>query len=472
MIRQFRNDLLTLATRWQNQGAPRRTALAAIVLAVFVVVLLVLAQAILNLNPYQVSSAQVNAILIAQPDLESRLDYVTLASERLKRDLNAGFAREFIVWYDRFSETELDGLTAAYAGRQPQIRASLRAIDNLAHEVLMLETMLARAQANPDLPAYIASLRHQPGDAVTTTLNKIYTSGPLATVEINMLRSQILTVDHYARLVIEDPAGQELLQYLQPSTDSDEVRSYLISGLTIWKRLPLRCQSIEIQFANTVAILAEIQHSIDPAWRVDRLWGFSLWEPAAVWVNRNTPILSVLVVLLIGAALFTLLWRPVRWPFRPFFRSLYLRARNWIAQQELNQILSRSAKNRVYAQDSHLLVHRLTSQSQAARLTRSQKPKTARLMVLSPDGHRVEKNLPPAGIFRIGSDPAYPVQTSRSYPDYMELWVRKARRGYFLEVMFSEIPVLLNRKPVSSAHSLKHGDMIQVHDMLLVYLDH
>ena len=94
----------------------------------------------------------------------------------------------------------------------------------------------------------------------------------------------------------------------------------------------------------------------------------------------------------------------------------------------------------------------------------------ARVKVASSSGFKTSRALPLERAFRIGTDPHNAICIPAVGQGFIEIWIRSAKVGHFLEVMFSEAPVLLNQKPVAGARRLAHGDTIQILDYHLVYL--
>ena len=82
---------------------------------------------------------------------------------------------------------------------------------------------------------------------------------------------------------------------------------------------------------------------------------------------------------------------------------------------------------------------------------------------------RAVKRLSRESPLRIGSDPGDAVYIPSAPPGAVEVWIRPARIGYFIEVLFSESPVLLNDQPIAGARRLVHGDSIQILDTRLLF---
>ncbi|WP_322793583.1 hypothetical protein, partial [Bellilinea sp.] len=222
-------------------------------------------------------------------------------------------------------------------------------------------------------------------------------------------------------------------------------------------------QSLEIQLANTTYLLNQVLYEIEPVYRQDQVWGFSLWLKAAAWIRRSQSAIFTLSAGLIAAALLLFFWKPLSINLNP--RRLASRLTNGArrtAQGETGQLFSAQ---------SNWLVKGLTRRPAAKPLRMSRRGSIQRPRLLIPvsGNSRIEKPLPGDGIVRIGNDPAFPVKIPLSGSEYIELWIRKARKGYYLEIMFSDIPVLLNQQPVLSSRALNDGDSIQIHDTTLLF---
>lgn len=94
-----------------------------------------------------------------------------------------------------------------------------------------------------------------------------------------------------------------------------------------------------------------------------------------------------------------------------------------------------------------------------------------RFIVLRSSGEREVKHLSTEKAFRIGTDPRNAVHLESGESGYIEIWVRFARAGFFIEVMYSESPVMLNRQPITGARALHNGDLVQVLDVRLIFFE-
>jgi len=91
--------------------------------------------------------------------------------------------------------------------------------------------------------------------------------------------------------------------------------------------------------------------------------------------------------------------------------------------------------------------------------------------VMRTDGQRETKHLSIDKAFRIGSDPRNPIHIDDPESGYIEIWVRRARANFFIEVMFSETEVMFNRQPFTGARLLHNGDLIQVGGVNMVFFE-
>ena len=455
----------------------QRMALVSAVLALLILLIIALAQVVLALNPYQSVYAQVELMVDNQPDLETHLDYNELAAEYLQPSLDADTAQALADWYDGATELKISSVASEYGDQSAAVRNAIRSMGDLAYAIRRLNNDLQTATNNTATLQNISQVRLYPDRVSPEQLISIHNDG-LAEVElINELRSQLQDLASQARQINESTEINQTMAMLQDSlngADTPDPIALMVKGYTAWQNIPQRCQSLEIQFANTVATLNQIYLAIDGAWRADRNWGYSLWEPAASWVNHSIVWLAVVVMLLIAFMLVGLFRRrpsPVATPPKePGFNF-----QRW-SQTHITRLIetqNRDSRDPDFWRDARTLLNRLIEapEEQPVNQARKSAPAAARLVIIQPNGQKKEQPLPDEGIFRIGSDPGFQVPIDYHRAAYVELWIRKARSGYFLEVMFSEEQVLVNNKPINAARALKHGDLIEMKEITIIYLE-
>jgi hypothetical protein len=464
--------------RWMaGASILQRMALFSALLAFLIMLVIALAQMVLALNPYQPVYAQVEALIDNQPDLESRLDYTTFVEQRLDADLDVAAARAFAEWYDGSTELQISSLASGYGDQSMEVRNLIRLMSDVAHEIRRLDNSLQGASASDRLIQDISQVRLYPDRIDPDLLQSIHEAEPDEVNAINDLRGQLQVLDTQARAISENSSAVQTLALLQAGAgEQPEPVALMVDGYASWQDIPQGCQSLEIQFSNTVATLSQVYQTIDVAWRSDRNWGYSFWAPAASWVNRSIVWLAVIVMLLIGFMLVGLFWKRAPAPGQVEKKPAFNVTR-W-AQTRFTQLVEGRARlsgggSQNFLEEARTLVRRLVeAPEEPAPVVRKSSPTAARLVLIQPNGQKEEKRLPDEGIFRIGSDPSFQLPIDYSRAAYVELWIRKARSGYFLEVMFSEEPVLVNNKAVSAARALKHGDLIELKEITIIYLEH
>ena len=450
----------------------QRCSLWAAGLAVGIFILLGLSHLVLSLNPYQPLYGYISQLIESQPDLEERLDYAALANRYLKDGMDITSARGLAEWNDNTPELQIITLAAAYGDKSQTVQKSIRLTSSLAHEIRRVHNGLTINKNSPFLVAQIRAIRSQPDKITPQQLIAIRDGAPDMIKWINSLRSQLSALDVQVRQVTEDLPVVETLESLQtaplPENSNAAAIQMMTTGFESWSTLSQRCQSLEIQFANTTATLSEMVRVIDSAYRADHSWGYSLWEPAAAWFSRFTKPLTILASLLaifagIGLWGSRLPRLRFRWPALPRW------LRTFTARIIETPTPGTSGQN--FLQESRAFVKRLVEPAKTVPGMRKGRLTAAQLVVLRANGRREEKNLPQSGTFRIGSDPSFPIYFDHQQTSYVEIWIRRARAGYFLEVMFSDEPVYLNNKIINETRSLKHGDLIELKDISMIYLE-
>ena len=453
-----------------------RAVLACAIPGLLIVVLIVASQLIWSFNPYREATEQVHYLLQTQPDLEARLDYIDLANKRLKDSLGSDLALTITNTLGPAAEEQLIELLAPQGIRSSDVRTFTGLLNNVAVETLALQSELQQKDQAAPLKPLLYQIRQQPEIIDSVRLNQIYTSSPLVIEDLNDLRRRILSISNNVRLLTESAQLGPIAEFLTGPSASDlpadsPIQVYR-NSLAVWQDLPRTGESLEIQFASTVSVLDDIFTAVNAARLQDRRWGYSQVEPAALWINANVAIAAPLAALLLMAAVY-LLWRnrpaqllepgtggqAVPWQVSRLAASLH--------------ITKPLARVRNAASDRTTVPLNLTSPTPAKRRTASAAGESAnpRFLVLWPNGERETLPLSTDKAFRIGSDPRNPVFIDNREAGYIEIWVRGARASFFIEVMFSEQPVLLNREPITGARTLNEGDLIQILDVSLLYFE-
>lgn len=466
-------DIDTRFRSWKaGSSLLQRCSLWAAGFALAIFLLLGLSHLVLSLNPYQPLYSYMSQLIESQPDLEERLDYAALANRTLKDGMDITSARGLADWFDNTTEMQIINLAAEYGEKSQTVQKSIRLTSTLAHEIWRVQNGLTINKNSPYLIEQIRAIRSQPNQISPQQLISILDGAPDMIEWIVSLRSQLRTLDDEVRQVTEDPFVGETIESLKsaslPAGDNAEAIHWMTTGFDSWKSLSQRCQSLEIQFANTTATLSEMVRVIDSAYHADHSWGYSFWAPAATWFSLYTKPWSVVASLL---AVFSIigLWGN-RIPRLKFHRPTFPRwFRTFTARIIETPTLGTSGQS--FLQESRAFVKNLVEPSKTVPGMRKGRLNAAQLVVLRANGRREENYLPENGTFRIGSDPSFPIYFDQQQDSYVEIWIRRARAGYFLEVMFSDEPVYINNKIINETRSLKHGDLIELKDISIIYLE-
>ena len=460
-----------------RKGFPTRLAelprltLACFLLALLLAAALVLANLVGFFNPYQTAQAQVAETLAFHPDLENRLDYTRAAAIIFGQELHPEIAQQINIWNDSLSPGDIAALAGMLEVQPQEMDIFNQWMNLLAREILALYGAISTGDQTLTMAAAISYLRDNPENIAVEQMQLLHSGIPPILERMNALRAQGQRIDALARQIGEDsPIPAILAGFEFPDHALSAYGALLQQGYMAWNHLPERSASLEIQFVNNIAVLEEIFLAIDAARRTDRAWGYSIWQPIAAWLQQRTVAVLLLVVILLSVAILRYYWTPEQL-FNPLQRvkPLLARLRLWLVTLSIRPVAALRG-NKPYLQQSRILVNRLIQQPQRTQPASQPVSENARIVVVFPNGSRREYRLPQAGIFRIGSDPAFPVTTPNNPRSYVEVWIRKAHRRYIVEVMFSDDPVLLNRNPISASRVLYHGDLIQVQELHIIYL--
>lgn len=458
---------------------PPDTALHAAVITgiigILLVLLIIFSQVILAVNPYKDAARQVNYLLAAAPDLETRLDYSNLTMTRLKDKISPALAYGITTQLKPGAEQDLieamekEGIPAA------DVSTFIELMETTAGGTLSLHDTLLKKNQAETLKPVLYNIRQEPDAVDTARLNQIYEISPIVIEDLNDLRRRLLSLSNNIRLITDNPQFEPINAALGKKgqghvSDLGDARAYYYT-FTVWKELPETCESLEIQFAGTVTILDDILTAVNAARLKDRRMGYSIWEPTALWVDVNLALISLTALSFLAVAAIAYFGRAPR-SVQPEPAGDHLDAR-------LGRILGAAAiptRPRTPLQDLQThpaSLHEGHTETPPAvrRSARRSIGANPRLLVLRSTGERETRHLSTEKAFRIGTDPRNAVHIENSDNGYIEIWVRFARAGFFIEVMYCESPVLLNRQPITGARALHNGDLIQVQDVGLIYFE-
>jgi hypothetical protein len=459
---------LVSATTADSPRPLRLAALGCAILGGLLVAALIASQVIWALNPYKDAMNQVNRLLQTHPDLETRLDYLDLARSRLSSALDPQFANA-VADAKGSAETQLVDVLAPAGINPADIRTFTSLMNNVSVEILALNARLQGENLAAPLKPVFYQIRQQPEIIDSARLNQINQTSPMIIEDINDIRRRLLSISNNLRLIAESSDLQPIIAALTPGgsislLEGSEAGVY-ISSYTVWKSIPDISESLEIQFAGTVSILNDIFTTVNAARQEDQRWGYLMWEPAALWFNRNVLAtgLSALLLLITAAGL-SLRSQLIRLPFLPDEKTARKSGSTARITSPVKYLPGDGMEGLPPAAET-------IPASQARRRSAAGDTVNPRLLVLRPNGERETMPLSPDKAFRIGSDPRNPLFIDNREAGYIEIWIRNARAGYFIEVMFCESPVTLNRHPITGARSLRNGDLIQILDISLIFFE-
>lgn len=435
--------------------------------------MMLLSRIVLSVNPYRPASERVHYLLESQPDLESRLNVAVSASAqlgsslsleeplRVTQPLDPSDMDSFITW------TAQNGIAAN------DTREFLGLIDGLGNEILMLSSLLKPGQDSAALSTLLAQARNSPEQIDIELLTSISSTASDVLAQIGNLRQHLQAIANDANLIFENPHFRPILILLQSSPTnhlltSDPLLQQNMAGVNTWQQLSSQCESLEIQFANDSLILGEMVQSIIQAQQIDQRLGYSRAESVALWVNHHNAMVETIAALLFLTAILCLIWKGrINMPRMPHFPPVRILALQLITSVRQHKQIT-NPKRRYEHQSLVLVKHQAAVPKLKPKpiITASGK---ARLKVTSSSGFKTSRALPLERAFRIGTDPHNAICIPAVGDGFIEVWIRSAKVGHFLEVMFSEVPILLNHKPVAGARRLADGDSIQILDYHLVY---
>ncbi|MFN7036645.1 MAG: hypothetical protein ACK4SN_09775 [Bellilinea sp.] len=460
-----REDLLrqiaaALRGNWQRSSPRQRAGLLILALAVLLLVSLPFSGLLLSLNPYLPVMERVSGLLASQPGFEERLATLEHFKTTLPKPELIQAAGKQIIFLKEDTSRPLEPIP-----EPPQTEAAdQQQLSAIAHSISTLQKTLDIPLNTPQLAVWLHQIRG--GDALLSlqAVEGFYRSAPAVLRRLYDIRRANLALIHQINHLTGGD-GLNASTWMHPVTSP--VSS--LPNSTVGDLIQLRrtCQSIEIQLANTTYLLNQIFQEIEPVYRQDLLWGFSVWLKAAAYIWHQRTALLILSMGLLTSAIPLLFWRPL--PKNPQPGPRLVRLGFPKTPPALKE--DEPKASRPFAAQSAWTVKTLTPRHSAKPLHISRRGSIQRPHLLIPVSGKspIEKPLPSDGILRIGNDPAFPVKIPLSGAEYIELWIRKAKMGYFLEVMFSDTPVLVNQEPVKSARTLNDGDTIQIHDTILIF---
>jgi len=464
----------TTTPRISRPDTAHRTAIVLGILGLLILVLIIFSQVVLAINPYRQAAEQVTTLLQSAPDLETRLDYASLTPSRLQGMINPMVAESITTDLDPSAEEFLIASLSSSGVRVTEVRTFASMLEDVAQEILALQDVLNETEQAVKLKSVLYRIRQQPDAITTTSLSQVYELTPLMIEDLNAMRRRLLSLSNTMRLITDNAQLEPLTEALGDLATAENTslgagQAY-INSYNAWKTLPDACDSLEIQFAGTVSILDDIFTAVNAARLQDRRMGYVLWEPTAVWVDSNLTLMVVAAIGFLAAAVIA-----------------YSRRQIPIAHPESDNKKPEDFLSRIVA--SGLIPTRPVPPKKQNPVSPPPKPASEmiptrpvkrsrpgesvnpRIVVMRADGRRETKPLSIDKAFRIGSDPRNPVHIEDPESGYIEIWVRRARANFFIEVMFSETPVLINRQPFTGARLLHNGDLIQVCSVNLIFFE-
>ncbi|MFZ6018138.1 MAG: hypothetical protein ACOYXO_00895, partial [Chloroflexota bacterium] len=444
---------------WQGKTRLQRSGLLLFAAAFLLWLSIPFAELGLSLNPYQPVTDQVRALIASQPDFENRLKRLDDFKASILPPAAVQSAAAILSRHNPENAALTLPTQTSPAPNAEQDSPSQPLIAT-ARAILTLQKALETPSSAQHLAVGLGFLQKDDVLLNLQAIEQIYRQTPALLSQLYEIRRSNLALLRQINALSGEIWISGTAVFSSTPTE-DENHPNPLPGE--WRELSRTGQSLEIQLANTTYLLNQVLHEIEPVYRQDQVWGFSLWLKAAAWIRRSQSAIFTLSAGLIAAALLLFFWKSLSINLNP--RRLASRLTNGAkrtAQGETGQLFSAQ---------SNWLVKGLTRRPAAKPLRMSRRGSIQRPRLLIPvsGNSRIEKPLPGDGIVRIGNDPAFPVKIPLSGSEYIELWIRKARKGYYLEIMFSDIPVLLNQQPVLSSRALNDGDSIQIHDTTLLF---
>ncbi|MEW6504085.1 MAG: FHA domain-containing protein [Chloroflexota bacterium] len=459
--RLFTQAALRARQAWQRKTRQQRSGLFIATGALFLLLCIPLAYGLLSINPYRPVITQTRALITSQPDLVNRLKTLDEFKASILPPTALQTVEELIRLYGNpnpaqpgtDSHTQGGGLTAD----SQQWMA-------VAHAILSLQKVLVQPSPAPQLANWLDCLHTDDALLTLEAIEQIYRHTPALLSQFHEIRRANLNLMQQLHAQIE---SRQLDAAAAVSATASAGIASLDSPSSRWRNLNRTSQSLEIQLANMTYLLNQILREIEPVYRQDQVWGFSLWLKTAAWIIRYQSGWLTFSAALLAIALMLLFGKPL--PRRVYLSHLVGRLN--VLKQGMVQSLPQDESNQPFAAQSKWLVKGLKRSAPATPLRISRRGNIQRPHLLIPvSGERsIEKPLPADSILRIGSDPAFPVKIPLSGAEYIELWIRKARKGYYLEVMFCDTAVRINQRPILSTCALHDGDTIQIHDTVLVF---
>lgn len=444
---------------WQGKTRLQRSGLLLFAAAFLLWLSIPFAELGLSLNPYQPVTDQVRALIASQPDFENRLKGLDDFKASILPPAAVQSAAAILSRHNPENAALTLPTQTSPAGDAAQDNPSQPLIAT-ARAILALQKTLETPSSAQHLAVGFGFLQKDDALLNLQAIEQIYRQTPALLSQLYEIRRNNLALLRQINALSGEIWISGTAVFSSTPTE-DENHPNPLPGE--WQDLSRTGQSLEIQLANTTYLLNQVLHKIEPVYRQDQVWGFSLWLKAAAWIRRSQSAIFTLSAGLIAAALLLFFCKPLSINLNPRrLASLLTNGAKRTAQGETGQ---------VFSTQSNWLVKGLTRRPAAKPLRMARRGSIQRPHLLIPvsGNSRIEKPLPGDGIIRIGNDPAFPVKIPLSGSEYIELWIRKARKGYYLEIMFSDIPVLLNQQQVLSSRALNDGDTIQIHDTTLLF---
>jgi len=444
-------------------------------LAILIILTVLVAQGISRFDSYRFAEDKITSILQSNPGFEDQLIAYSDVASQWKDFVKPEIAQSIInLGIDPLKSLEVWDDLLKLAGTVPGGRAFLENVDKLTHTIVSLTESLDKVAQAPTTAADFRSLRNKDNFLGRERLRQIYDNSSSLAEGLNGVSQGLRTASDYIRKVTDTPQRPEILKKLDearafaPPGVLQDLSDDLYRGIEAWSEMPNILDSIQEKIDADVKTLNSIRSWYKFAEIVDTALDYLYIRSMAEWINSRLgvllEILTICIAVSVGGLAGSFCIEQVRW--RRLTRPKIV-------------VVDRGSKSKISRQSDKPRTRRPSKKIQR---TQQEQPTAVNVLNITHEGEQISimcnwangrretLQLPHTGKVTVGSSPTDEVQTNKSTSAKSQVLIKRGRTRYYLEVLDNTFPTILNGQLIVDARSVKNGDVLQVGDVIAVFL--
>lgn len=438
--------------------------------AIILTGVLIFAYLLLNANLYNFAENRIETVLQQNDDLESHLlSYGDIAQQwRDKLHPVMGIARfvdnvsklikDFGLWED---------ILNAAGKSTPGGRFMLDQIVKISHELVVLDDALEKITVSLIAQPDFQTLRNPDIYLGKEGLSTAYGNTKDISDGLNTVSQKIERISSYISEITDLDQMSSLLtlldKYRIQTPSQASLPNDLYDGIQAWKALPQTLDTINNQINADVNTLNRVRNWYYVAYYGDKALNYFYLRNLLQWiVDRRLMILAIISILIavsIGSFIGMVGLNEIQWRARK--RPKYIVQNNPQSPPPTPRRTQPKAP-----------VERVQNAPTTVNVINIQNDLEGPSIICAwSDGRTRKMALPMEGKITVGCGLSDELKTDRKLSSPSQVMIKKGRTRFFVEILANTFPTALNGSPIASARSLKNGDVIQVGDSSIVFLE-